>query len=104
MKHTKGPWKIVQGGDEECIYIEQANYDPNGRGAVATVFTVHAKPTEQELADAYLIASSPVMLEALRRAEMKLSAYVGVCKDDKELTNTVLPMVTAAIAKAGGAV
>lgn len=35
--------------------------------------------------------------EALTRAERKLNAYVGVCKDDKELTNTVLPMARAAL-------
>jgi hypothetical protein len=36
--------------------------------------------------------------EALVRAERKLAAYVGVCKGDKELTDTVLPMVRAALA------
>lgn len=38
------------------------------------------------------------MAEALRRAERKLTAYVGVCSGDKELTGTVLPMVRAALA------
>jgi hypothetical protein len=37
--------------------------------------------------------------QALRRAEMKLRAYIGVCKDDKELTETVLPMVDQALSK-----
>jgi hypothetical protein len=36
--------------------------------------------------------------EALVRAERKLSAYVGVCKGDKELIDTVLPMARAALA------
>lgn len=36
--------------------------------------------------------------EALTRAERKLAAYVGVCKDDKELTDTVLPMTRQALA------
>jgi hypothetical protein len=36
----------------------------------------------------------------LERAERKLSAYVGVCKGDKELTDTVIPMVRAALAVA----
>ncbi len=35
---------------------------------------------------------------ALGRAEQKLRAYVGVCPGDKELTDTVLPMVREAIA------
>lgn len=42
------------------------------------------------------------LLEALERASRKLSAYVGVCAGDKELTDTVLPMARAAIAKAKG--
>jgi len=32
------------------------------------------------------------LLEALKRAERKLRAYVGVCDGDKELTDTILPM------------
>jgi hypothetical protein len=40
------------------------------------------------------------LLEALIRSERKLSAYVGVCSGDKELTNTILPMSRTAIAKA----
>jgi hypothetical protein len=42
------------------------------------------------------------LLAALNMAEHKLTAYVGVCKDDKELMNIVLPMSRAAIAKAEG--
>jgi hypothetical protein len=38
--------------------------------------------------------------EALQRAERKLTAYVGVCKGDKELTDAVLPMVRAALSNA----
>ncbi len=37
------------------------------------------------------------MKQALERAERKLSAYVGVCAGDKELTDAVLPMVRQAI-------
>lgn len=36
--------------------------------------------------------------EALTRAERKLSAYIGVCDGDKELTNTVIPMVRNVLA------
>ncbi len=42
------------------------------------------------------------LLEALIRAEHKLQAYVGICDGDKELTDAVLPMSRAAIAKAIG--
>lgn len=42
------------------------------------------------------------LLAALEKAERKLSAYVGVCTGDKELTDAVLPMARAAIAKVKG--
>jgi hypothetical protein len=42
------------------------------------------------------------LLTALERAERKLSAYVGVCTGDKELTDAVLPMTRVAIAKVKG--
>lgn len=41
------------------------------------------------------------LVKALIRAERKLAAYVGVCTGDKELTETVLPMARAALAKVG---
>jgi hypothetical protein len=53
-------------------------------------------------ADARLIAAAPTMLAALERAAVKLDAYVGVCKGDKELTGTIIPMARDAIAKAMG--
>lgn len=43
------------------------------------------------------LAGDEMVAQALKRAERKLSAYVGVCKGDKELTETVLPMVRAAL-------
>lgn len=42
------------------------------------------------------------LYSALERAERKLQAYVGVCKGDKELTETILPMARAALKKARG--
>lgn len=49
-----------------------------------------------------LRAQRDELLAALERAERKLSAYVGVCTGDKELTDAVLPMARAAIAKVQG--
>ena len=40
----------------------------------------------------WLKNKNKVLLEALKRAERKLRAYVGVCDGDKELTDTILPM------------
>ena len=48
------------------------------------------------------MAQRDELLAALQRAERKLSAYVGVCDGDKELTGAVLPMARAAIAKVTG--
>ena len=45
------------------------------------------------------MADANKMRKALERAERKLAAYIGVCKGDKELTDVVLPMVRAALAK-----
>lgn len=42
--------------------------------------------------------SDPSVHETLLRAERKLAAYIGVCAGDTELTNSILPMVRAAIA------
>jgi len=41
------------------------------------------------------------LLAALERAERKLTAYVGVCSGDTELTKSVLPMVRNAIKGVG---
>lgn len=47
-------------------------------------------------------AKVSALREALTRAERKLSAYVGVCNGDKELTDTVLPMARRALADSKG--
>lgn len=43
-----------------------------------------------------------VLLAALKRAERKLTAYIGVCGGDKELTEAILPMVRTSISKVKG--
>lgn len=48
----------------------------------------------------FLWAENRRLREALERAERKLTAYVGVCAGDKELTDAVLPMARAALAAA----
>ncbi len=72
----------------------------------AVAFVVYSDLTDKDHveshADQRLLAASPDMLRALIRAERKLSAYVGVCTGDKELTDTVLPMIRAAMFKAEG--
>jgi transcriptional regulator GlxA family with amidase domain len=57
---------------------------------------------EQQHQIAQLTAERDELLAALTRAERKLTAYVGVCTGDKELTDAVLPMARGAIASAIG--
>lgn len=37
------------------------------------------------------------LVEAAQRSLIKHQAYVGVCNDDKELTNAILPMLKEAL-------
>lgn len=57
----------------------------------------------QAWALAQVCGATAALIEASRRAECKLSAYVGVCRGDKELTDAILPMLRDALALCGGA-
>lgn len=48
-----------------------------------------------------LLADHDRMRAALSRSELKLRAYVGVCRDDKELTEELLPMIREALKECG---
>jgi hypothetical protein len=67
------------------------------------VTKAHARFLEQVLVAVNEDTVRPLReeIETLRqaavRAERKLTAYVGVCTGDKELTETVLPMLRAAL-------
>jgi transcriptional regulator GlxA family with amidase domain len=105
-KYTPGPWQW--NGD---YILSPVKPDPS-KSATHTILSpdgpfgflgadTHAVDAEFQ-ANKTLIAAAPELLEALRRAERKLAAYVGVCTGDKELTGAVLPMARSAIAKAAG--
>ena len=49
-----------------------------------------------------LKADNAELLEALKLSKRKLSAYIGVCDGDKELTEAIIPLANKAIAKAEG--
>ncbi len=53
------------------------------------------------ISNALRSSASAGVREALESAERKLSAYVGVCKGDKELTEVVLPMLRSALSDHG---
>jgi hypothetical protein len=88
--------KLKERGDmtekEEVILKQIAKYVPPGQPISNTAL--------DQLMPYLLVQQAEIdrLREALIRAERKLSAYVGVCKGDKELTNTVLPMARAALA------
>lgn len=114
-KHTPGPWRLdIRSG---CAGIKSSEPDDSPgmgsdypgnlllftrRGATFGGEHGHWSLPEETIANVTLAAAAPDLLEALERASRKLSAYVGVCAGDKELTDTVLPMVRAALAKAKG--
>lgn len=63
---------------------------------------IRAKVRELELQLAASEADRLRLRDAMVRAERKLSAYVGVCKGDKELTEAVLPMCQEALSTPPG--
>lgn len=99
-KFTPGPWTTDEDVEHEAVLGADGVY-------VADCCICHVKRTTTACrANAAFIVRAcnahDALVEALRRAEQKLGAYVGVCRGDKELTGTVLPMVSAALAKANG--
>lgn len=93
IKCTPGPWTAEPGGGRGA-WVKGAN----GEWAALAC----GDSDERAAHNAAAIATLPELYEALERAERKLSAYVGVCKDDKELVDTVLPMARRAMAKTRG--
>jgi hypothetical protein len=99
-KHTPGdgfPWGPWTSEDERPrlnlqVTVNRAAWgDPN----MTERFERHARAQQ-------LAIAAPDLLAALENAERKLSAYVGVCAGDKELTGAILPQARAAIAAAKG--
>lgn len=86
--------RVNENGRIWFVYTEVLPYSPDDH------IKVLAEPEP-------LFASPPkpdkgvveALREALIRAERKLTAYVGVCNGDKELTDAVLPMCREALAR-----
>ena len=66
---------------DTCQYLEQK---------------AELRQISQELLNARVHLETQI--EAAKSAERKLSAYVGVCRGDKELTDSILPRLRASLA------
>lgn len=92
-KHTLGPWKAQSIGD--AFYIESLN------GLVA-----ETKPrllnSEEEEANAHLIASAPELLEALVFVTEELRGYASEYDGPSVGTSRKISAALSAIAKAKG--
>jgi hypothetical protein len=98
MDYTPGPWKVKDGWDKngngkyfpEVVFCET----PKLKGVV--VNESHNQEAESIMANAYLIAAAPELLEALER-------LAGDIEDlGAEYDYSTMSMVRAAIAKAHG--
>jgi hypothetical protein len=83
---------------DEVFWKAMASFTPTQQMAIEDAATaiIDRHLTARDLAAA---GREERMRSALERAERKLLAYVGVCNGDKELTDTVLPMVRAALSQ-----
>lgn len=106
-QHTPGPWEYAE---TPCIYHQAEigrTYSVYGRNDFSGPIALLRRdsneriPFEDAEANARLIASSPELLSALRRAEAALSFFID---DEGEPDVEALDEARAAIAKAEGRV
>lgn len=97
VKHTAGPWRYENG----CLFSKER------RLSIATVNILGSIETEpEELANAYLIASAPELLEACKRALPWMGKLIASrvhedCVMPNDAVRT-MEMLEAYIAKAEG--
>jgi hypothetical protein len=100
-KHTPGPWTAVEDElvpERGCIYVEAKDtFGSSDMETIAEAYKLNSFDTEQQEANARLIAAAPTMLEALR-------AVVGALGPLKPTQETLksYQLAEAAIAKAEG--
>jgi hypothetical protein len=97
---TPGPWAAAA---RQGVSWDLVVYKPGTSLEICQMFHDFTRGNQIGEANAKLVAASPEMYEALIRAERKLTAYVGVCGGDKELTQTVLPLCRAVLSRLGEA-
>ena len=84
--------RVASHDRRELMELTSAKKYGFGRGEALEARIATLEAQRDEYAEQY-----GVMGVALTVAERKLSAYVGVCAGDKELTESVLPKVRAAL-------
>lgn len=113
IKHTPGPWEVVENpdsggrdtviGNAASIYSDDETYVADVyRGYVGSESVTH----DQQISNARLIAAAPCLLDALQRLNSATRRYMEERPEsDAEWASdepSVLSIVDAAIAKATG--
>jgi len=91
--HTPGPWVARRNTREESLLIL-------GPTTEIAMVSTDDPPTEEEMANAFLLAAAPDMLQELKRAEVVLANLAEVY--DTPMARENLEAIRAAIAKAEG--
>lgn len=104
-KHTPGPWFFTHDDTGWSMQFDgfEKEYGASvtqERGKPLCLLVGRATTEGENEANGFMLAAAPALYEALKRAERKLTAYIGVCSGDTELTKTILPMVREAIVEA----
>ena len=87
MKHTKGEWKIFWGN-----YTHFATINKDTQTRICAIEVDNPAETEEQRANAYLIASAPDLLEACEEALKIVGDKTEVfwdAKTAKTLTNAI---------------
>lgn len=94
MSHTPGPWH--RGGRDGAIVYDSS---PDG-WAVANAVTYHGRASDEDRANAELIASAPDLLNALRELTLRTRQFIA--GDLVSFPVALLPQCEAIISKATG--
>lgn len=82
---------------QQCNQIRHRANELDREGRNETAGHVRAQAEHHEKA----LAAVEELIQKAKRAERKLRAYVGVCEGDKELTDTIIPELQAALTACG---
>lgn len=92
MKHTPGPWRVIELKNRFGVY------DDDGE-SIAKVDGAFGVAMERRKADAHLIAAAPLMYEALAEIFDRNISYANSCAED--ITFGMVQKARAALKAAG---